>query len=108
MKAPHYSVDMSAKPCVSDVETLPFSTDWLIAPRPQLGLKPQFPGLWREAVVDATIPQGPGLPPLEIKTGDRIWASFRNAHLNVCGPPRFFCIWSSDLLVITWLASRVP
>jgi len=45
-------------------------------------LKPQFPGLWREANVDATVPQGPGLPPLEIKTGDRIWASFRNAHLN--------------------------
>ena len=29
-------------------------------------LKPQFPGLWREALVDAVIPQGPGLPPVEI------------------------------------------
>ncbi|KAG6810880.1 hypothetical protein H0H92_009972 [Tricholoma furcatifolium] len=45
-------------------------------------LKPQFPGLWREAAVDASISQGPGLPDLEIKAGDRIWASFRNAHLN--------------------------
>ncbi|KAF5372301.1 hypothetical protein D9615_009236 [Tricholomella constricta] len=45
-------------------------------------LKPQFPGLWREALVDAQIPQGPGLPPVEIKVGDRIRASFRNAHLN--------------------------
>ncbi|KAF5370929.1 hypothetical protein D9615_009815 [Tricholomella constricta] len=45
-------------------------------------LKPQFPGLWREAVVDAQISQGPGLPPIEIKAGDRIWGSFRNAHLN--------------------------
>ncbi|KAF8066489.1 heme peroxidase [Lyophyllum atratum] len=45
-------------------------------------LKPQFPGLWREAAVDAHIEQGPGLPPMEIKAGDRIWASFRNAHLN--------------------------
>ena len=52
------------------------------APSP-LGLRPQFPGLWREAAVDATIPQGPGLPPMEVKKGDRIWGSFRNAHLNV-------------------------
>ncbi|KAG6917742.1 hypothetical protein DXG01_001280 [Tephrocybe rancida] len=45
-------------------------------------LKPQFPGLWREATVDASIAQGPSLPPLEVKAGDRIWGSFRNAHLN--------------------------
>jgi len=45
-------------------------------------LKPQFSGLWREAVVDATIPQGPGLPAIDIKAGDRIWASFKNAHIN--------------------------
>ncbi|KAG5636744.1 hypothetical protein H0H81_007002 [Sphagnurus paluster] len=45
-------------------------------------LKPQFAGLWREAVVDASIPQGPGLPNIEVKAGDRIRASFRNAHLN--------------------------
>ncbi|KAG5644792.1 hypothetical protein DXG03_007613 [Asterophora parasitica] len=45
-------------------------------------LKPQFPGLWREAVVDAVISQGPGLPPVSISAGDRIWGSFRNAHLN--------------------------
>jgi linoleate 10R-lipoxygenase len=47
------------------------------------GLRPQFPGLWREAVVDVTVSQGAGLPPVEIKKGDRIWGSFRNAHLNV-------------------------
>jgi len=45
-------------------------------------LRPQFPGLYREAVVDATIPQGPGLPAMQIKKGDRIWGSFKNAHLN--------------------------
>ncbi|KAG6806626.1 hypothetical protein H0H92_010617, partial [Tricholoma furcatifolium] len=45
-------------------------------------LKPQFPGLWRQATVDASISQGPGLPDVEIKAGDRLWASFRNAHLN--------------------------
>ena len=49
-----------------------------------LGLNPQFTGLWRDAEVDASIPQGDGLPPLEVKAGDRIWASFKNAHLNVC------------------------
>ncbi|KAG6830523.1 hypothetical protein H0H87_007821, partial [Tephrocybe sp. NHM501043] len=45
-------------------------------------LKPQFPGLWREAAVDMSISQGPNLPPVDVKAGDRIWASFRNAHLN--------------------------
>jgi len=45
-------------------------------------LRPQFTGLWREAVVDTTVPQGPGLPAMEIKKGDRIWGSFKNAHLN--------------------------
>lgn len=48
-----------------------------------VGLNPQFTGLWRDAVVDAEIPQGPGIPPLHVKSGDRIWASFKNAHLNV-------------------------
>ncbi|KAF8879290.1 heme peroxidase [Infundibulicybe gibba] len=43
---------------------------------------PQFTGLWRDAAVDADIPQGNGLPPLSVKAGDRIWASFKNAHLN--------------------------
>jgi len=45
-------------------------------------LKPQFDGLWREATVDAVIDQGPGLPTLAVKAGDRIRSSFRNAHLN--------------------------
>ncbi|KDR73404.1 hypothetical protein GALMADRAFT_142500 [Galerina marginata CBS 339.88] len=45
-------------------------------------LKPQFEGLWREATVDAVINQGSGLPPLEVKAGDRLRGSFRNAHLN--------------------------
>ena len=48
-----------------------------------LGLSPQFPGLFREALVDADIPQGPGLPSIHVKAGDRVWGSFRNAHLNV-------------------------
>ncbi|KAF8957351.1 heme peroxidase [Flammula alnicola] len=47
-----------------------------------LRLRPQFPGLWRKAAVDATISQGPGLPPVAIKAGDRIWGSFKKAHLN--------------------------
>lgn len=48
-----------------------------------LGLNPQFTGLWRDVAEDAQIPQGPGLPPLNVKKGDRLWASFKNAHLNV-------------------------
>ena len=49
-----------------------------------LGLKPQVTGLWREAAVDCAVEQGHGLPPLEVKVGDRLFSSFRNAHLNVC------------------------
>jgi hypothetical protein len=50
--------------------------------REAMRLFPQFPGLYREAAVDATIEQGHGLPPLDVKAGDRLWASFRNAHRN--------------------------
>ncbi|KAG6815996.1 hypothetical protein H0H87_009602, partial [Tephrocybe sp. NHM501043] len=45
-------------------------------------LKPQYNGLWRKAVVDAVVHQGPGLPPADIKAGDWIWGSWRNAHLD--------------------------
>ncbi|KAG6852246.1 hypothetical protein C0991_001607, partial [Blastosporella zonata] len=45
-------------------------------------LRPQYSGLWREALVDAVVDQGPGLPPLEVKAGDWLRGSFRNAHLN--------------------------
>ncbi|KAG6824328.1 hypothetical protein H0H93_002191, partial [Arthromyces matolae] len=45
-------------------------------------LKPQYPGLWRDAVTDTIVEQGHGLPAIEVKAGDRIFASFRNAHLN--------------------------
>ncbi|KAG6916402.1 hypothetical protein DXG01_006982 [Tephrocybe rancida] len=45
-------------------------------------LKPQYNGLWRKAVVDAIVYQGPGLPPVDIKAGDWIWGSWRNAHLD--------------------------
>ncbi|KAF8886703.1 hypothetical protein CPB84DRAFT_1850044 [Gymnopilus junonius] len=45
-------------------------------------LRPQYTGLWRESAVNTTVDQGPGLPPLEVKKGDRLRASFRNAHLN--------------------------
>ncbi|KAJ6583033.1 heme peroxidase [Mycena vulgaris] len=50
--------------------------------REAMRLNPQFTGLWRAVAVDATIPQGPGLPPMSAKKGDRIWASFKNAHIN--------------------------
>ncbi|KAJ3844035.1 heme peroxidase [Lentinula raphanica] len=54
--------------------------------REAMRLNPQFPGLYRDALVDATIPQGPGFDPLIVKAGDRIWASFKNAH---CNPAEF-------------------
>ncbi|KAF8516240.1 heme peroxidase [Gautieria morchelliformis] len=45
-------------------------------------LQGYYTGLWRNAAVEAVVEQGSGLPPAQIKAGDRIWASFRNAHLN--------------------------
>ncbi|PPQ84052.1 hypothetical protein CVT26_013955, partial [Gymnopilus dilepis] len=45
-------------------------------------LQPQFEGLWRTSVVDSIVDQGPSLPLLQVKAGDRLRASFRNAHLN--------------------------
>ncbi|KAJ8508992.1 hypothetical protein ONZ45_g8792 [Pleurotus djamor] len=50
--------------------------------REAMRLNPQFPGLWREAAFDASIPQGEGLPSIPVRAGDRIFASFRNAHLD--------------------------
>ncbi|THV00228.1 heme peroxidase [Dendrothele bispora CBS 962.96] len=42
----------------------------------------QFTGLYRQAVVDTKIPQGHGLPDIDIKTGDLVFGSVKNAHLN--------------------------
>nr|GAT46932.1 heme peroxidase [Mycena chlorophos] len=50
--------------------------------REAMRLNPQFTGLWRNVTADASIPQGPEKPPIKVKAGARIWASFRNAHLN--------------------------
>ncbi|KAJ7133385.1 heme peroxidase [Mycena epipterygia] len=50
--------------------------------REGMRLNPQFPGLWRGAAVDAEIPRGDGLPPMKVNAGDKIFASFKNAHLN--------------------------
>ncbi|KAJ7278558.1 heme peroxidase [Mycena rebaudengoi] len=44
--------------------------------------KPCFTTILREAAVDAVIPQGPGLPPMEVKAGEHIGSCFKNAHLN--------------------------
>ncbi|KAJ7174160.1 heme peroxidase [Mycena crocata] len=50
--------------------------------REAMRLNPQFTGLWRDVAVDAAIPQGKGMAPMNVKAGDRIWASFKNAHIN--------------------------
>jgi len=50
--------------------------------REAMRLNPQFTGLWRGVAVDSVIPQGPDLPPMQVKAGDRLWASFKNAHRN--------------------------
>ncbi|KAJ7103706.1 heme peroxidase [Mycena crocata] len=50
--------------------------------REGMRLNPQFTSLFREATVDAVIPQGHGLPDVHVKAGDFVVGSFRNAHLN--------------------------
>ncbi|KAJ7584626.1 heme peroxidase [Mycena floridula] len=59
------------------------STELLIGyTREAMRLNPQFTGLWRDVSVATQIPQGDGLPALQVNPGDRIWASFKNAHRN--------------------------
>ncbi|KAL0061354.1 hypothetical protein AAF712_011812 [Marasmius tenuissimus] len=50
--------------------------------REAMRLNPQTTGLYRDVLADASIPQGDGLPDLEVKKGDRIFNSLKNAHLN--------------------------
>ncbi|KAK7458169.1 hypothetical protein VKT23_010077 [Stygiomarasmius scandens] len=50
--------------------------------REGMRLNLQFSGLYRDAVADTKIPQGHGLPDIDIKAGDRVFGSFINAHLN--------------------------
>ena len=51
--------------------------------REAMRLNPQFGGLFRAVVQDATVPQGDGFQPMQVKQGDLLFASFKNAHLNV-------------------------
>ncbi|KAJ7327590.1 heme peroxidase [Mycena albidolilacea] len=55
--------------------------------REGMRLNPQYCGLWRQCAVDASIPQGAGLDPINVKAGDRVWGSFKNAHLNATDFP---------------------
>jgi hypothetical protein len=48
-----------------------------------VGLNPQFGGLFRAVAEDDVIPQGDGFTPLKVSKGDLLFASFKNAHLNV-------------------------
>jgi hypothetical protein len=43
----------------------------------------QFTGLWRRSAVDTVVHDGIKDFPYKIEAGDLIFASFRNAHLNV-------------------------
>ncbi|KDN41575.1 hypothetical protein RSAG8_07376, partial [Rhizoctonia solani AG-8 WAC10335] len=45
-------------------------------------LNPQFPALPRVAAVQDEIPQGAGKPSISVKPGDRLFLSYRNAHLD--------------------------
>ncbi|KAF9258714.1 heme peroxidase [Marasmius fiardii PR-910] len=50
--------------------------------REGMRLNPQVTGLYRDVLADASIPQGNGLPNLDVKKGDRLFGSLKNAHLN--------------------------
>ncbi|KAL0577572.1 hypothetical protein V5O48_004403 [Marasmius crinis-equi] len=50
--------------------------------REAMRLSPQVPGLYRDVLADTSIPQGDDLPSLDVKKGDRLFASLTNAHLN--------------------------
>ncbi|EJC98652.1 heme peroxidase [Fomitiporia mediterranea MF3/22] len=50
--------------------------------REAMRLNPQFGGLFRAVMQDDTVPQGDGFQPMQVKAGDLLFASFKNAHLN--------------------------
>lgn len=58
--------------------------------REAMRLNPQFGGLFRAAVADATVPQGDGFEPLQVQAGDLLFASFKNANLNVSVDPPYY------------------
>ncbi|KAG8750132.1 hypothetical protein FRC11_010733, partial [Ceratobasidium sp. 423] len=45
-------------------------------------LNPQFPALVRIAAVADDVPQSGGQPAIAVKPGDRLFCSYRNAHLD--------------------------
>lgn len=51
--------------------------------REAMRLSPQFAGLFRTAAKDGVVKQGDGLPDINVKAGDVLFGSFKNAHLNV-------------------------
>lgn len=51
--------------------------------REGMRLNPQFGGLFRVCVQDDVVPQGAGFADMQVKKGDLLFASFKNAHLNV-------------------------
>ena len=51
--------------------------------REAMRLNPQFGGLFRVCVQDDVVPQGAGFADMQVKKGDLLFASFKNAHLNV-------------------------
>ncbi|KAF9257706.1 heme peroxidase [Marasmius fiardii PR-910] len=55
--------------------------------REAMRLNPQVTGLYRDVAADASIPQGNGLPNLDVKAGDRLFGSLKNAHLNATDFP---------------------
>jgi hypothetical protein len=60
-------------------------------------------GLWRDVAEDDSIPRGNGLPNLEVKKGDRIFADFNRAHMNVC-----FCLPYVIVVTHTFLGHGFP
>lgn len=51
--------------------------------REGMRLNPQFAGLFRIVVADDVVPQGEGFTPMQVKKGDLLFGSYKNAHLNV-------------------------
>ena len=59
------------------------------------GLSNQYSGLFRVAVAPDTIHVGNDKPNVKVEPGDRIFASFRNAHRDVSASP-LLRLWRSE------------
>ena len=76
--------------------------------REGMRLNPQFGGLFRVCVQDDVVPQGTGFADMQVKKGDWLFGSFKNAHLNVCSLSFSKMSLNNNTFLLSISAERLP